>query len=148
MKTGHIIAFIALLSICSAQEITSSLGGIPLSTSLESFTARYPAARCNSIGPFRSCTVSGLGIAGVQASRTDFNFASATLASINVVFDPTPDDEQLKAIEGELTKAYGQPERREISPSHRLHAAWRNGRRRLLFNVGLDRTIIILETVQ
>jgi hypothetical protein len=87
-------------------------------------------------------------MAGVRATRTDFNFASATLTSINVVFQPTPSDDQLNAMENELTRAYGQPARREVSPSHQLHAAWEDGQRRVLFNVGIDRTIIILETVQ
>ncbi len=148
MKAFHILAAITLLGVCSAQPNPYALGGIPLSTSFAGFTAKYPRAICNGDPQFRSCRVDGLSIAGVKASRTDFNFASATLTSINVVFHPTPTDEQLNAMENELTKVYGQPERREISTSHQLHAAWQNGTMRLLFNVGLDRTIIILETIQ
>jgi hypothetical protein len=148
MKTGQILAVITLLGLCSAQTDPYTLGGIPLSTPLPAFTAKYPSAICNGDPQFRSCKVDGLAMAGVRATRTDFNFASATLTSINVVFQPTPSDDQLNAMENELTRAYGQPAHREVSPSHQLHAAWENGQRRVLFNVGIDRTIIILETVQ
>jgi hypothetical protein len=148
MKTGLILVATTLLGLCSAQETPYPLGGLPLSTSIASFAAKYPRAVCNGDPQFRSCRVDGLTIAGVGASRIDFNFASATLSSINVVFDPTPSDEQLSAIETELTNVYGQPARREISPSHQLHAAWEDGLRRLLLNVGVDRTIIILEAAR
>lgn len=146
MKAGRILAVIVLLSVCSAQTNPYTLGGIPLSTSFGRFTAKYPGAICNGDPQFRSCRVDGLSIAGVKASRTDFNFASTVLTSINVVFNPTPTDQQLNSMENEFTTLYGPPARREVSSSHQLHAAWQDGSKRLLFNVGLDRTIIILET--
>ena len=148
MMARPILAVLILLSTCSAQVDQFALGGVPLSSSLSRFANGYPRAICNGDPQFRSCRVDGISIAGVAAFRTDFNFASATLTSINVVFQPTPSDEQLNSMENELTSLYGQPSRREVSSSHQLHAIWQRGPTRLLFNVGPDRTIIILETIQ
>jgi hypothetical protein len=113
-----------------------TVDGIKLRTTLKTFRAKKPAAKCTSLAGSEICRLSGTVIfAGVRASTVNFVFDNDSLTGITLFFVPAPPTEKIDRMMQRLKNEYGTPAKMNLLfPRGETGWEWSKSGSRMLLN--------------